>query len=105
MKTISFLKRHFLVAIALLTAGVTMSFKMAEKEKAVDTVYYYNSNDLSEGSFATVSNWSNSISPSCVSLGDRPCKMTVPTGSTLNAQIGGKTNTQVLAIHPGERRP
>lgn len=104
MKTISFLKRHFLVAIALLTGGVTISFTMAEK-KATATEYYYNSNDLTEGAFATVGNWSSSISPSCLSSGKRPCKMTVPTGTVLTDQIGGKTNAQVLAIHPDERRP
>lgn len=93
------------MAIALLTAGVTMSFKMAEKEKAVETVYYYNSNDLSEGAFATVANWSSSISPSCLTSGDRPCKMTVPEGTSLSDQIGSKTNDDVLAIHPDERRP
>ena len=105
MKNITFIKSHFLVAIALLTAGVTMSFKMAEKEKAVDTVYYYNSDDLTEGAFATVGNWSNSISPSCVSLGNRPCKMTVPEGTSLSDQIGSKTNDDVLAIYQDERRP
>lgn len=105
MKTISFLRNHFLVAIALLTAGITMSFEMAENEKAAETVYYYNSNDLSEGAFATVGNWSSTISPSCLAFGNRPCKMTVPQGASLSDQIGSKTNDDVLAIHPEERRP
>ena len=104
MKTLQFLKINFMLVVALLTAGITMSFKMAEN-RAVDTVYYYNSSDVSEGSFATVGNWSSSISPSCLSTGARPCKMSVPSGSSLTAQIGGKTNAQVLAIHPSERRP
>lgn len=93
-----------MLAAALLTAGITMSFKMAES-KDVDTVYYYSSNDVSEGAFATVGNWSSSISPSCLTSGNRPCKMTVPEGTSLSDQIGGKTNDEVLAIHSDERRP
>lgn len=103
MKTLSFLKSHFLVAAALLTAGVTMSFKMADS-KAVNTVYYYNSSDTTPGAFADDSNWTTTESFSCITLSDKPCKMTVPPGTTLNDQIGGKTNAQVLAIHPSERR-
>ena len=103
MKTISFLRNHFLVAIALLTAGVTMSFKMAETQ-AVDTVFYYNSNDVSAGAFSDDSNWTTTESFSCITLGDKPCKMTVPPGTALSDQIGGKTNAQVLAIHSNERR-
>ena len=80
-----------------------MSFKMAES-KTVDTVYYYNSNDTDPGAFAEDTNWTTSESFSCITLSDKPCKMTVPPGTTLNDQIGGKTNAQVLAIHPTERR-
>ncbi len=104
MKTISFLKNHFMLMVALLTAGVTMSFKVAESHKA-DTVYYYNSSDLSEGAFADVNNWATSPTFTCVTQGKRPCKMRVAPGGTLDDQIAGKTNAQVLAIHPNERRP
>ena len=104
MKHLQLIKTHFMLAAALLTAGVTMSFKVAE-ENAAETVYYYNSNDVSEGAFATVGNWSSSISPSCLTSGNRPCKMTVPEGTSLSDQIGGKTNDEVLDIHPDERRP
>ena len=104
MKTISFLKKHFMLMVALLTAGVTMSFKVGESHKA-ETVYYYNSSDLSEVAFANVSNWSTAIKPTCLATGNRPCSMVVPQGSSLNDQIGGKTNDEVLAIHPDERRP
>ena len=104
MKNITFIKTNMMLAAALLTAGVTMSFKVAE-EKAAETVYYYNSNDVSEGAFATVGNWSSSISPSCLTSGNRPCKMVAPDGTSLSDQIGGKTNDEVLDIHPDERRP
>ncbi|MCW4452448.1 hypothetical protein OK344_09525 [Kaistella sp. BT6-1-3] len=104
MKNITFIKTNMMLAAALLTAGVIMSYKVAE-EKAAETVYYYNSNDVSEGAFATVGNWSSSISPSCLTSGNRPCKMVVPDGTSLSDQIGGKTNDEVLDIHPDERRP
>lgn len=104
MKTLSFLKTNIMLATALLTVGITMSFKMAES-KSVDTVFYYNSNDVSEGAFATTGNWSSSISPSCLTSGNKPCKMVVPEGTSLSDQIGGKTNDEVLGIHPNERRP
>lgn len=104
MKNITFIKTNMMLAAALLTAGVTMSYKVAE-EKAAETVYYYNSNDVSEGAFATVGNWSSSISPSCLTSGNRPCKMVVPDGTSLSDQIAGKTNDEVLDIHPDERRP
>ena len=33
----------------------------------------------------------------------RPCKVTVPEGSTLSSVLGSKTNSQVLAISQGYR--
>lgn len=105
MKTISFLKNHFMLMVALLTAGVTMSFKVAESHED-DTVYTYDSFDLSPGAFANTANWKVVSSvPACASSGKRPCNMIVPAGSTLGAQISGLTNSQVLAIHPTERKP
>ena len=101
MKTITFLRRHFLVAIALLTAGVTMSFKMAEKDRA-STVHYY-INDMSEGAFADTANWNtvNEDGVNCGIVEIRPCKVTVAIGSTLSAKLGSKTNLEVLGISEG----
>lgn len=96
MKTISFFKRHFLVAIALLTAGVTMSFKMAEKDAA--TTYFYNSSDISANAFAEVSHWATTNAESCLTEGDRPCRIVVQDGQTLSSMLSGKNNDQVLAI-------
>lgn len=103
MKTISFLKNHFLMAVALLTAGVTMSFKMAEKEKAA-TTYYYNSTDVSSNAFADVSHWATTNSESCLTEGDRPCKIIVQDGQTLSSMLSGKNNAQVLLI-ASQRKP
>lgn len=105
MKTIKFLQNHFLLAAALLTAGITMSFKMAENNKA-DTIYTFNSSDLSEGSFAKTANWMvGSSTTGCLTSGNRPCNIVVPSGSSLSSEIGGLTNSQVLAIHPTQRKP
>ena len=99
MKTIKFLQTHFLLAAALLTAGVTMSFKMTEK-KADDTAYFYNSDDMSEGAFHTVGNWTTSPSAEigCVTSGVRPCKVIVPENSSLADVLGSKDNQEVLDI-------
>lgn len=100
MKTITFLRRHFLVAIALLTAGVTMSFKMAEKEKVDDTAYFYISEDMNEGAFHDVDNWTTLISGEvgCITSGERPCRVNVPANSTLGDVLGSKNNEEVLDI-------
>ncbi|MGX9985384.1 hypothetical protein [Soonwooa purpurea] len=103
MKIVNFLKANAMLVVALLTVTTTMSFKLADS-KRFDTVYYYQSSDISEGAFANTSHW-NTTMASCATLGNRPCKVVVPTGSNLNAVIGGKTNAQVLAINPSERRP
>ena len=100
MNTFKFLQSHFLVAIALLTAGVTMSFKMAEKESVDDTAYYYISEDMSEGAFHNVNNWTTSTSGGigCVTTGDRPCRVNVPEDSSIGAVLGSKNNLQGLGI-------
>lgn len=103
MKTLHFIKAHAMIAVALLSIGITMSFKLADANR-FDTVYYYQSTDTSEGAFADTSHW-NTTMATCATLGNRPCKVNVPTGSSLSAVIGGKTNAQVLAINPSERRP
>lgn len=106
MKTKSFIKAHGMWVVALLTAGITMSFQMAEKE-AVDTIYTYNSSSTAEGEFANSSNWMVVVStpPSCSPLGNRPCNIVVPDGTTLEDQIDGLSNEAVLEIHDDERKP
>ena len=106
MKTLNFLQTHFMLAIALLTVGITMSFKIAEKkEKAVAQTFYYISNDMTANAFRDVSHWSTSTIPTDCSPEEpvRPCKVTVPDGSTLSAVLGSKTNSEVLAISEGYR--
>lgn len=102
MKNITFIKSHFLVAIALLTAGVTMSFKMADS-KPLATTHYYVSEDMSEGAFKNTANWNtvNSDGVNCGTVQIRPCKITVATGSSLGSVLGSKTNSQVLGISEG----
>lgn len=106
MKTISFLRTNAMLVVALLTAGITMSFQMAEKE-VVDTIYTYNSSSTVEGEFAKSSNWIMVVQtpPTCDVSGNRPCNITVPAGLTLDSQISDLSNSQVLAIHPDERKP
>lgn len=97
MKTLKFLQNNFLLAAALLTAGITMSFKVAEKEAAA-TTYYYNSSDISANAFADVSHWATTNAESCLTEGDRPCRIVVQDGQTLSSMLSGKNNAQVLAI-------
>ncbi|WP_066439299.1 hypothetical protein [Chryseobacterium sp. CCH4-E10] len=104
MKINQFLKINAVAIAAIMFTGALMSFKIVEK-KAAETQYYYNSSDVTEGSFSDVNKWAIGTSPSCLTSGDRPCKMIVPEGDSLEDQIGGLTNAQVLAIHAGERRP
>ena len=105
MKTISFLRTNAMLVVALLTAGITMSFQMAEKE-VVDTIYTYNSSSTLPGAFANTGNWiAVTSSPSCEIEGERPCNIVVPAGTTLAAQIAGMTNSEVLDLHPNERKP
>ena len=99
MKLIQFLKVNALAIAAVIVAGTTMSFKMAEKRNAPQT-FYYNSTDTNPGDFHMVSNWSTTDNPEdpCFTKGERPCKVIVPDGSTLSTVLGSKTNAQVLAI-------
>ena len=103
MKTIKFLRRHFFVAIALLTAGVTLSFKMAEKEEVkAPTIYHYVSDDMEEGDFKKVANWSTvDDEVQCGADRIRPCAITVQENSTLATVLGNKTNSEVLDISEG----
>lgn len=87
-----------LVAIAALGIGIaTMSFKTINERKAA-TVYYYISNSTAEGQFHQTANWSvSNNSESCQNSGARPCKITVPTGSTLSSELGNRTNEDILS--------
>ncbi|MBH1960117.1 MAG: hypothetical protein I8H68_08400 [Flavobacteriia bacterium] len=102
MKTVHFLRTHFLLMAALLTAGIAMSFKTDSSKKAV-TVYHYDSNSMAPGAFSTVSNWAvgNPVENCATSRDVRPCKITVPEGSTLSSILAGKNNSQVLDISEG----
>ena len=99
MKMKTFLKTNALAIMALLFAGSIMSFKIAE-DKAADQNFYYISEDMSEGAFHDVNNWTRAESGStgCVTSGERPCKVIVADGSSLSTVLGSKTNAQVLDI-------
>lgn len=104
MKTIKFLKTHFLLAIVLLTAGIMLSFKMEDKAVMVKapTIYHYVSDDMNPGAFSNVANWSTvDDEVVCGSVRVRPCAVTIQEGSTLSAVLGTKTNTEVLDISDG----
>lgn len=102
MKTIHFLGTHFVLAAALLTAGITMSFKTETSKKAA-TVYHYDSTSMAPGAFSTVANWAvgNPVENCATPRDVRPCKITVPEGSTLSSILAGKNNSQVLDISEG----
>ena len=102
MKTIQFLKAHFLLATALVITGITMSFTITESENS-PTVYHYSSSSMMPGAFSTVGNWTvGDPNEGCLSSRDvRPCKITVPEGSTLSSILAGKNNSQVLDISEG----
>lgn len=105
MKTLHFLATQLFLGIALFSAGIAMSFTTADDVKA-DTIYTFNSTDLSEGSFAKTANWMVvSSAPGCSTSGNRPCNIAVPAGSSLASEIAGLNNSEVLAINPTERKP
>lgn len=99
-----------MLVVVLITAGITLSFKMVEnradntakmvENRADDTPYYYISEDMSEGAFHNVSNWTSSSGGGvgCVTTGVRPCQVIVPESSTLGDVLGTKLNSEVLAI-------
>lgn len=99
MKIKQFLKTNAIAIVAIFFTVATMSFKMAEN-KAADQNFYYISEDMNEGAFHNVSNWTTAESGStgCVTSGERPCKVIVPDGSSLSTVLGSKTNAQVLDI-------
>ncbi len=106
MKTNSFIKAHGMWVVALLTAGITMSFQMAEKDlKTEDVVYHYIGNSVHD-QFNDVNMWSitNDSNP-CVELDDDlPCKITLPEGVTLSSELGSKSNSAVLLRSEGYKQ-
>lgn len=80
-----------------------MSFKIVEK-KTADQQFYYNSTDTSAGAFSQESIWAVGAGSSCLTFGNKPYTIAVPEGQDLVDVIGGMTNSQVLAIHPSEKR-
>ena len=113
MKIIHSLKANILQIAGLLAVVLTLSFTFApgktekrdnaDKVETVDTVYFYASDDMGIGAFAEPSHWSTTNSKgNCVSPEPiRPCKITVPTGSSLSSVLSGKDNDGVLAISDG----
>jgi len=102
MKTIKFLKSSFMPVVAIVTAGLTMSFEMAEK---ADTTYYYNSTDTSANAFADAGHWmvGDPEEQDCFEEGNRPCRIDVPQNQTLSSMLAGKDNAQVLNIAQGRK--
>lgn len=110
MKIIHSLKANILQIAGLLAVILTLSFTFVpsksekfDKVETVNTVYFYASNNMSAGAFADPTNWSTTNShgecgePQPV----RPCKITVPTGSSLSSVLSGKNNNQVLVMSQG----
>ncbi|MHA6727581.1 hypothetical protein ACX3PU_05900 [Chryseobacterium sp. A301] len=103
MKIISFLRTNAMLVVALLTAGITMSFQMAEKsQNAEDVVYHYIGTDMTDD-FSDLSNWStvnNQVNCSTTELA-LPCKITLPETTPLSSVLYGKNNAAVKAISEG----
>jgi|SRR5690606_8387607 len=94
------LKMNLFAVVALAIAAITMSFKLTNDS----VTYHYVSNSTAPGAFATVSNWTEGQSEECQTTGNKPCEIEVPEGSSLSAELSGKTNAQVLAINPNSKR-
>ncbi|AQX10254.1 MULTISPECIES: hypothetical protein [Elizabethkingia] len=102
MKLQQFLKSNAIAIVAAITIGTTMSFKLAGSPEGQD--FYYDNESLSEGAFQNANNWTTqNKSTECVIKGERPCKITVPEGSSLERIIGSKSNIQVLEISKGRK--
>ncbi|WP_139418565.1 hypothetical protein [Chryseobacterium mulctrae] len=103
MKFNQFLKMNAVAIAAVMFTGALMSFKIAEK-KAEPMQYFYNSSSVATGAFSQVSNWTEGVGSGCVTTGNKPCTITVPDGQDLIDVIGGLTNSEILDIHPLEKR-
>ena len=101
MKTIKFLKVNLIAIVALIFASSIMSFNSHEK-KTEGEYHYYNNSSLS--SFNTLTKWSLvNDSENCISGGERPCKIFVAEGQTLNDVIGGKTDLFIMQKAEGTK--
>lgn len=113
MKMIHSLKANILQIAGLLAVVLTLSFTFApgktekhdnaDKVETVDTDYHYVSSDMTSGAFADPSHWNTTNANGECGEPDpiRPCKITVPAGSTLSSVLSGKDNNAVLAISQG----
>ena len=108
MKMIHSLKSNILLIAGLIAVVLTMSFTQSntengEKIETADTVYHYVSSDMTSGAFANPANWSTTNANGACSSPEpiRPCKITVPEGSSLSSVLSGKNNDEVLDILDG----
>ena len=111
MKMIHSLKSNILLIAGLIAVVLTMSFTQGntenrdktEKIETADTVYHYVSSDMTSGAFANPANWSTTNANGACSSPEpiRPCKITVPEGSSLSSVLSGKNNDEVLGISDG----
>ncbi|MHA6697761.1 hypothetical protein [Chryseobacterium sp. A321] len=102
MKTISFFRTNAMLVVALLTAGITMSFQIAENsQNADDVVYHYIGTDMTEN-FNDVNNWStiNNSNP-CGVEKVLPCKITLPENVSLSSVLGSNSNSIILDLSEG----
>ena len=103
MKNPNFLK----FGIALLIAGITMSFQMTNKDVAAeDVVYHYIGTSALTDEFNDLSMWSttNDSNPCVTEEAELPCKITLPENISLGSVLGTKDNNQVLAISEGRKQ-
>ena len=109
MKPIQFLKVNALAIAAVIVAGTTMSFKMAEKQaKETTTFFFYTSTApiANDHSLADPARWSDTDSGySCQTSGNLPCKIEVPEGETIDDVLSGLNNTNVMAISVDRKQP
>lgn len=93
-------KVNFIALVALVIGIVTMSFKLSEDS----TTYHFTGDSTQPDEFAKTSNWEEGESNDCQPLGDFPCEIEVPNGSSLLQVLGNKSNEEVLQINPDSRR-
>lgn len=106
MKTKSFIKAHGMWVVALLTAGITMSFQMASTNKTLDDIeYHYIGTDMGD-QFNDLSNWSttNNGVPCIITEDVLPCKITLPENVSLASELANKDNAQVLLRSEGYKQ-
>lgn len=102
MKLNAILKMGAAMMVLALMIFVVQSFGKKNKESVPQT-YYYVSSDLSEGAFGSAVHWETVDPGDCEADGERPCKITVPSGQTINSVLSGKDNETVLGMSNGRR--